>query len=254
MSDDLIQLLSEGSKRPVQVPLEPEGVFKLQRRERKPRLRPNGRPAVINNRPREERFKPSAEMLDVRNDIGQARLHAARAYNRLTITGNGTPDFRSLEKFKELVRKVTLLENKYKDMEVAVRAERQAKREAEIRSSNEQKERVSQPFKVSLKNTLKGICGKRSSQRARSEVWKNRIRKQRKEQREFWRQMRMASRINDLPEKAKDALAEGLMELGEFRSFMETLDTDPLEASADALAAGIISLDEYQDLKAKASL
>lgn len=256
-SNDLIQLLSERSKPPapsIQVQLEPEGGFKLRRRERKPRLQPNGRLAVVSNRPRGERFKPSAEMLDVRNDIEQARLRVVRAYNRLTITGNGTPNFRSLKRFRELVRKVTLLENKYKDLEVVVRQERQAKREAEARKIGEQKERAAQPLKMPLIPASEDLAEKRAFQREVSELRKNKLRKLRRERREFWWQMRMASRINDLSEKAKDALAEGLMELGEFRNFIEVLDTDPLEASADALAAGIISLDEYRDLKETANL
>ena len=183
--DDLIQLLSEGHKlSSVQVQLEPESGVKLRRRERKPRLtasakatavkQPNGRPVVTSNRPRVEGFRPSAEMIDIRKDIEQARLRAARAYNRLMLKGNRTPDFRSLERFRELVRKVTLLENKYKEIEVAVHQERQARREAEARTIGEQKEC---PIRL-LKTSLKNILG----------------------------------------EKAKDALAEGVIELSEYYS------------------------------------
>lgn len=289
MSDDLIQLLSEpkGSRPPVhpalsgkggvQGHLEPEDQSKPQRHQ-KLRLQPDGRPAVV-NRPREKRFEPSAEMLDVRKDIKQARFRVARAYHRLTITGNGTPDFRSLEKFRGLVRKATLLENKYKDMEIAVHRKRQDKREAASRQIGEEEEKnsklmtikldeptiefleffvddegVPRPKKTKETRTIEFLDKIRAEQRAHSEARKEQLRNQRREQREFWRQMRMASKIVDLSEKAKDALAEGLIELDEFRGLMKALDTDPLEASADAMVAGIISIDDYRDLKAVASL
>src|SRR3989344_7847984 len=131
-------------------------------------------------------------MLDAHKDIEQARLRVARAYNRLTITGNGTPNFRSLKKFKEFVRKATLLENKYKDMEAVERQARQDKREAEIRNISEHKECAIQPLKVSLKS------------------------------------------ISDSVERAKDALAEGLMKIDEFRGFIKNLDSDSLKASTEA--------------------
>ena len=192
----VLELLSQGSSRPpVQGHLEPEDQLKLKRQERKFRPQLEGQRAIFSNKPREW-FKPSAEMLDVRKDIEQARLRVARAYNRLTITGNGVPNFRSLEKFRELVRKATLLENKYKDLEVVTRKARQAKREAEVRNISEHKERAAvQPLTVSLRN------------------------------------------ISDSVEKAKDNLAEGVINLDEFRDFMKVLATDSLKASADALSA-----------------
>ena len=213
------ELLSKGCQPPVhpalsgkggvQRHLEPEDQSKPQRRERKPQLQPNGRSVVVSNKPREG-FKPSAEMLDIHKDIEKARLRVARTYDRLMFTGNGTPNFLSLKRFRELVRKVTLLENKYRDLEVVVRKAHQDKREAEIKKSRKQEESTVQPLKISLRN------------------------------------------ISDSVEKAKDALAEGVIKLDEFRDLMKVLDSDSLKASTDALVAGTISVDKYRDIKAMA--
>lgn len=111
-----------------------------------------------------QEFTPTTETNDLRKEINKARLRVVRAYEKIVSgsAGNGSPNIRSLEKFRELVRKVAVLENEYLDLETVARQAHEAAREEERRQIGQHREsgvnghRVPFPLEERLREGLAG--------------------------------------------------------------------------------------------------
>lgn len=249
----VLQLLSRGQeKRPAQVYLEPEG--KLPRR-RQRRLRGNNDEDFFIDIT--ERFQPTKEMLALRKEIAKARLTVARAYNRLFANSNGTPNFKSLEKFQGLTGKVTLLEIKYQEIGVTAREDHCKKRDEKRCAIGEQKENAAHPWPekaLRLSRINADLDKTRAAQRAESEHRKAELRKERRERREIWRRYRLTATISVIAVEAEEAFADDEISPEEFRGLSKALaeirnSQHPAEVAAEAFADDLLTRDQYLALK-----
>lgn len=250
----VIQLLSRRrEKQPVQVHLEPEGKMP-RRRQRRLRGQNNEDFLLVNIA---DRFKPTEEMLALRKEIAKARLTVARAYDRLFVSTNGTPNFKSLEKFQGLTRKVTLLEIQYQEMGVVAREDHRKKREEKSRAIGEQEESAAHPWPekaLRLSRINADLDKTRVKQRAESEHRKAELRKARRERREIWRQYRLTATMSVIVAKAEEAFAEDEISSGEFRGLSKALaeiqrSQHPTESAAEAFADDLLSREQYYTLR-----
>lgn len=249
----VLQLLSRRQeKRPAQVYLEPEG--KMPRR-RQRRLRgENNEDFLINIA---DRFQLTQEMLALRKEIAKARLAVARAYGRLFVSANGTPNFKSLEKFQELTRKVTLLEIQYQEMGVTARENHYKKRDEKRRTIGEQEESVAHPWPekaLQLSRINADLDKTRAAQRAESEHRKAELRKERHERREIWRRYRLTATISVIAVEAEEAFADDEISPEEFRGLSKALaeirnSQHPAEVAAEAFADDLLTREQYFTLK-----
>ena len=232
--------------RPVQGNLEPEEQ-PLRRRERRQLKIGDDETLIIEL---DEKFESTKQMIKVRKDIERMRLQTAKAYGQfLATTSNGSPNFKALKKFRQLVAKVARTEIEYQGLEVQARKDHESKRTEVSRLIGEHEETAIRGQRVPLGRILDAADKRRLSLNTQTEVRKLAIRRERRQRRQMWRQLRTNAITSDLRDTLEDALAEGQIKSDEFRELVAALQSDPIEASKDALAAGIISHDDLVSIK-----
>ena len=140
------------------------------------------------------KFKPTPEMLTLRNELDLARIKTLAAFQKLQTKSSKLPNFPTLKELRSLIGDATYIERKYENAEQKAREEFEAGVKKDSEALFQHQERVFKPMLVNLKDLLEGtdlVDGLekfRAKSRAESEAAKAKIRRERKLRRQEWKQ------------------------------------------------------------------